>query len=181
MRATAEVRELNHYSLLDGQLVHRFTDLSNKRRALGRILRLGSGEHDSLLLVEAMMKRFALRPPCLGANGIDRPSVRLHSEEGAKRSSRGVEAFWSPPQLDKDVLGDVLGEGGAGRDPTCKPVDEGTVTIERLAERVVISGDQASAKERVRVHVVRIEQLPAPRSDELDASFTPAVIRARQR
>ena len=89
-------------------------------------------------------------PAELAAHHVDRPAPGQHRQVGAQGPGGGVVPVGMAPQLNEDILGNVLRGGPLAEDPQRGPVNGRPELVEGLGERMIVAGRQAGREQRVR-------------------------------
>ena len=129
----AEVGQLDGLAELVGQCAQRLLHL------------VGDG-HVPDLAVDVVAGRgrlargplLTLPPGHLGADEVDRLPVGAGQEEGAQRAPLGIELLRVVPQVEEDLLGDLLGGRIAPQDPPGQGVDGSAVAAVHLGQRRLV-------------------------------------------
>ena len=139
---TVEVHPFDHLALLFGQRAER---RSTSRRSPGRSIACQHVVDGILDDARPQSRRLLGTAPLrlLPSHGIDRPMVDGAHEPGADRPPGRVVAIRVPPDGEERFLHDLLRDLGLPDQPEGEGVGHGRVSAEELAERLLVSGDDA--------------------------------------
>ena len=100
------------------------------------------------------------------ANPVDAAPPRDHAQPAAKRGAVRVEPLRPPPQVDEDILGDVLGGAAVPCGLQRHPVHDRPVRVVHLGQRLLGTRDQRIANP----YVVLVGGLQARQSQPIVAA-----------